>query len=316
MILAHPRALGKTFASEFCVRARPHASARAVGFSFSSDVTKHDEDNIKVSPVPALFEGGIASRIVVVLNNGQRFDTQRVVSGTSGPHAHQWYGTDAQKGHKNDAEIRALHVLHGALPPPTVDGTCYVLGTDGPCDSCKAVLATFRKQFPQLQFKYFYRRLDAKNVTQDVATAYGWAGDTAKSVGEEAFYYHYVPARSVPEPLNEKDRANLLFAETTTLGQIGRGVALKDLQLQSLGLTKKASKAFTERIRQARWEAQIAVNMWGERRRFGREESDVAATNVLRLKEDDLCPLGKAEFIRRVERNARAGAFGNWYADE
>jgi hypothetical protein len=292
---------------------------------YSPDWTKDDAVVIKACPVPALAEGAILCRIVIQTFAGQRIDTGDASSGGLGGHRKQWYGKQALKGHKNDAEIIALHKLWTKYTIPTTRrGTCYVLGTDGPCDSCKDVLRVLRRSFPLLEFKYVYRRQDLHNVTQDVATAYGWGGDKPVQIDGQSFYYHYLAAVDEPNPMTEKDKLAVTYAINRILPIVRKDVPLKDWNLHLRDL-KKREVPFVERaVNYSRERVSMAVNAWGERRRFGQEDSATAASNVKKTFEPLASPSGtapltdleQAEFDRRVTKNATAGSFGNWTAPE
>jgi hypothetical protein len=297
--------------------------------SYSPDWTKDDTSAVSACPVPALTEGAIRCRIVIQPFVGARSDSGPVSSGGLGGHTGEWYGQQALSGHKNDAEIIALHRLCSQkLIPSDTPGTCYVLGTDGPCDSCKAVLTRLRRLFTKLEFKFLYRRQDLKNMTQSEATRYGWPGDKVIQIDGTQFYYHYMEALDAPSPLSEKDLHGVKYVLIRSVSLVThQKVALKDCHKYLENETPKKLVHVLERIIDtSRFRVDTAVNAWGERRRFGGESSLVAASNTILffhpIKDGKaaetaaLDELEQAEFYRRITNNATPGAFGNWYAPE
>lgn len=292
---------------------------------YSPDWTKDDAAVVKICPVPAFVTGAIVCRIMIRTFAGQTIDTGNARSGDLGGHLGQWYGKEAKDGHKNDAEIIALHALFTTNAVPTIrEGTCYVLGTDGPCDSCKEVFRLLRRQYQLFEFKYLYRRQDLHNHTQGVETAYGWGGDKVIRLEDGSeYYYHYLPAMAEPNPLSEQDRHAVKYVLTRMLPLVQKGIPLKDWAQHVDSLKKREMAPATAAINYARERVSMAVNAWGERRRFGKEDSVTAATRVKAVFEPlatfDVAPLTElevAEFDRRVTNNATAGAFGNWTAPE
>jgi len=104
---------------------------------------------------------------------------------------------------------------------------------------------------------------------------------------------------------------------------VQNGIPLKDWAQHVENLKKREVPPATAAVNYARERVSMAVNAWGERRRFGKEDSVTAATRVKAVFEPlatfDVAPLTElevAEFDRRVTNNATEGAFGNWRAPE
>jgi hypothetical protein len=301
--------------------ARPGYGERMSGYS--PDWTTDDNAVMAKYPVPQLTHDEIKSRIVVaIFATGQLFNSGVRVSGKFGGHKTAWYGKMAWKGHRNDAEIRALHelVTDPQPPPAATPGTCFVLGTDGPCDSCKVVLSELRKQCPDLEFKYVYRRLELNNLTQDKAIRYGWPDDKTINIpGDKPCYYHYVPAINQPAPLSLHVQQAIAVAVNRMIAAIRNNkYALKDWEAEIGNETRKQALPELRRLAaDARERMLVAVRTWGERRRFAHETAQAAADNVIQARFGATGDaLAAAEFHRRVMFNATVDGFGNWTAPE
>jgi hypothetical protein len=111
--------------------------------------------------------------------------------------------------------------------------------------------------------------------------------------------------------LDQQERSNVFYGRTIITGKLKRGQPLRQrlVEIPSLQLKKRSAAALEEEIRASLWRIEVAGNIWGERRRFAREDAATARNAVIDLQ--NLTEIEKVEFDRRL-KGATEGAFGNW----
>jgi hypothetical protein len=274
------------------------------------EFNEDDELRLKSKNLPKRVTGANSAAVFVFLEGGQKFKSGIWFSGTEGGHLDSVYGKAAWKGHKNDAEIMAL----AALPsiPDECRGTVYLVGSGGPCQSCAEVMNVLRTSHKKLQVKILYITPPEISLTQDEKIRYGWFNDKLAFIGSTKWFYHYIPAKSCPNPLNERERYSLAYGRKQVelqLKHAGKTLASCLDVVATLQLKKAAAAALDEEIRASLFRITVAGNAWGERRRFGREDGETAYKNV--VSNYDLTEIERTEFSRRL-KNAREENFGNW----
>lgn len=277
------------------------------------ELTSEDIDYLTSKGLIKKALGANVCRIYVHFENGTELDSGRVTSGDDGGGSHlaSVYGKAARGGHQHDAEIKAMANLGINAAHTGLRGTLYMIGSSGPCDSCKDVLNTLRDQHPRLQCKILYSNAPETSYLQDKPIRYGWFEDRASQVNGDSWRYHYVPSKVEPSPLNEQQRHQVVYGRTQLAHQIGLGrIKLKDAgaSIPNLKLKKRSAEALTAELKSSLWRVQVACNTWGERRRFGRESASVARDAVVAVYK--LNVLETAEFDRRLTQARLEGL--NW----